>query len=176
MIAEKPDPQNSKNRLAIDSLCWLIKEAFESDIGDSIMSNLVNMREEDWTALPPGGGRSISDILEHVGWCKWMYEDYAFGTATLPGDKPPLIPANGARSRPREELLEWLKEGHAKWLAAVSQLADDSELERNRPTNWGEWLETRIIIRSMIGHDYYHAGEINHIRALLQGNDRWEYE
>lgn len=32
------------------------------------------------------------------------------------------------------------------------------------------------IIQIMIGHDYYHAGEINHLRSLLQGNDRWEYE
>jgi len=28
----------------------------------------------------------------------------------------------------------------------------------------------------MIAHDFYHAGEINHIRALLQGTDRWPYE
>lgn len=33
---------------------------------------------EGW---PPGGGRSIADILEHVAWSKWMYEDYAFGIA-----------------------------------------------------------------------------------------------
>jgi hypothetical protein len=27
----------------------------------------------------------------------------------------------------------------------------------------------------MIAHDFYHAGEINHLRALLQGSDRWPY-
>jgi len=175
MIAEKPDPLDSTNHIAIDTLCWLIEEAFEGDTGDSIMSNLVNVREEDWTAVPPGGGRSISDILEHVGWCKWMYEDYAFGTASLQGDKPPLVPGGSLRSRSHDELLAWLKEGHYKWLGSVRTLGDDSELECDRLTNWGEWMKTRIIIRSMIGHDYYHAGEINHLRALLQGNDRWEY-
>jgi hypothetical protein len=28
----------------------------------------------------------------------------------------------------------------------------------------------------MIAHDLYHAGEINHLRALLNGTDRWPYE
>lgn len=176
MIAEKQDTQVSMNRNTIDTLCWLIEDAFVGNLGDSIMSNLVNVREEDWTALPPGGERSIADILEHVGWCKWMYEDYAFGTASLPGDRPPLVPGETIRSRPHDELLSWLKEGHYKWLGSVRALPDDSELERDRLTNWGEWMKTRIIIRSMIGHDYYHAGEINHLRAILQGNDRWEYE
>ncbi len=176
MIPEKPSDNNSPNRKVLDTLCWLIEDAFVGDAGGSIMSNLVNLREEDWTALPPGGERSIADMLEHVGWCKWMYEDYAFGTASLPGDRPPIIPGGNRRSRPREELLTWLKEGHDKWLSSVRKLSDDSELERERLTNWGEWMKTSSIIRSMIGHDYYHAGEINHLRALLQGNDRWEYE
>jgi len=166
----------TKQHLAIDTLCWLIKDAFAGDLAHSLLSNLKDLRAEDWTALPPGGGRSIADILEHVGWCKWMYEDYAFGTASLPGDKPPLIPGGNLRSRPTSELMEWLKDGHDKWLGSVRALVDDSELERDRLTNWGEWMKTRTIIRIMIGHDYYHAGEINHLRALLQGKDRWEYE
>jgi len=173
----QPQPNgDTKGHQTIDTLCWLIDDAFQGDLSQSVINNLTHLREPDWTALPPGGGRSIADILEHVGWCKWMYEDYAFGTASMAGDKPPLIPPGGARSRPQGELVEWLKEGHAKWLASVRNLAEDGELERDRLTNWGEWLKTRTIIRIMIGHDYYHAGEINHPRALLQGNDRWEYE
>jgi uncharacterized damage-inducible protein DinB len=163
-------------RLAIDTLCWLIEYAFEGDLSDSLMINLKDIREEDWNAIPPGGGRSIADILEHVGWCKWMYEDYAFGAASLRGDQPPLIPTGGRRARPHEELLVWLKEGHNKWMASVRALSDDKELERERLTNWSEHLPTRDIVRIMIGHDYYHAGEINHLRSLLQGTDRWEYE
>jgi uncharacterized damage-inducible protein DinB len=153
----------------------MIECAFEGD-SDSLINNLQDIRDADWTALPTGGGRSIADILEHVGWCKWMYEDYALGTASLRGDQPPLIPAEGVRSRPRDELIEWLKEGHQKWLASVRALKDDRELSIERQTNWGERLPTRTIIRLMIGHDHYHAGEINHLRALLQGNDHWEYE
>jgi uncharacterized damage-inducible protein DinB len=161
------------SKIALDTLCWFIEDAFDGDLSHSVMSNLKNIQNEDWIALPSGAGRSIADILEHVGWCKWMYEDYAFG---LKGDQPPLIPSGGLRSRPHEELLDWLKEGHNQWLASVRALRDDHELERERLTNWGEHLPTHNIIRIMIGHDYYHAGEINHLRSLLQGTDRWEYE
>ena len=105
-----------------------------------------------------------------------MYEDYAFGSASLRGDRPPLVPQADARSRPYGELLAWLTEGHRRWLNSVRALANDSELDKDRLTNWGERLPTRDIIRIMIAHDFYHAGEINHIRALLQGTDRWPYE
>ena len=162
-------------RSSIDTLAWLIEGAFDGDPDQSLLASLRNLRDEDWLMLPPGASRSIAEILEHVGWAKWMYEDYAFGTASLRGDQPPLIPWNGASSRPREELLAWLTEGHQRWLASVRALPNDSELDQDRLTNWGDHLPTRSIIRIMIGHDFYHAGEINHIRAPLQGTDRWPY-
>ena len=164
------------SRTVIETLVWLIEDAFHGDPDNSLLSNLRDLREEDWTALPAGSNRSIADILEHVGWSKWMYENYAFGSATMRGDEPPLIPANGVRSRPHNELLDWLTEGHGRWLNSVRSLSDDSELDRERLTNWGDRLPTRVIIRIMIAHDFYHAGEINHMRALLQGTDRWPYD
>lgn len=165
----------TSSHLSIDTLCWLIQDAFDGDPSQSLMGNLANIGEQDWLALPINGGRSIAEMLEHVGWCKWMYENYAFGDASLRGDQPPLIPMEGIKSRPIDELLAWLKDGQAKWLSSVRALKDDGELEQERLTNWGELLPTRSIIRIMIGHDYYHAGEINHLRSLLQGNDYWEY-
>ena len=164
------------SHIAIDTLARLIEEAFDGDPSHSLLANLHDLREEDWTVTLGEGGRSVADILEHVGWSKWMYEDYAFGSASMRGDQPPLIPEGGARSRPHEELLIWLTEGHRRWLASVRALADDSELDRERLTNWGERLPTRDIIRIMIAHDFYHAGEINHLRALLQKTDRWPYD
>lgn len=176
MLDDKPEIHiQSSKKVATDTLCWMIEQAFDGD-GHSLMANLKNIRDEDWTALPPRGGRSIADILEHVGWCKWMYEDYAFGTASLRGDQPPMIPPGGVRSRPTIELLQWLRQGHNKWIASVRALKNDRELELDRSTNWGERLPTKTILRIMIAHDYYHAGEINHLRSLLQETDRWEYE
>ncbi len=166
----------SPSRTAIETLAWLVEQAFDGDPSHALLANLRDLREEDWTATPREGGRSIADILEHVGWSKWMYEDYAFGPASMRGDRPPLIPEGGARSRPRDQLLIWLTEGHQRWLASVRALPDDSELDRERLTNWDEWLPTRDIIRILIAHDFYHAGEINHLRALIQGTDRWPYD
>jgi uncharacterized damage-inducible protein DinB len=164
------------SRTAIETLAWLTQEAFAGDPDHSLLTNLRELHEEDWTALPLGAGRSIADVLEHVGWAKWMYEDYAFGTASMRGDQPPLVPADGARSRPHKELLEWLTEGYRRWLASIRALEDDSELDRERLANWGDRLPTSVLIRILIAHDFYHAGEINHIRALLHGTDRWPYE
>jgi uncharacterized damage-inducible protein DinB len=174
-IANQPSRTESSHT-TIDTLAWLIEEAFEGDPSHSLLANLQDLREEDWVALPSGSGRSIADILEHVGWSKWMYEDYAFGSASMRGDQPPLVPDGKIRSRPHDELLAWLTEGHRRWLASVRALTDDSELDVDRLTNWRERLPTRIIIRIMIAHDLYHAGEINHLRALLQGTDRWPYD
>jgi uncharacterized damage-inducible protein DinB len=165
----------TESRVAIETLAGLSEYAFEGDSDESLMANLHDMREGDWTALPPGAERTIADVLQHVGWAKWMYEDYAFGPGTMRGDEPPLIPAHGATSRPHGELLEWLREGQRRWLASVRALPDDTELDHARLTSWGDYLWTRNIIRIMIGHDFYHAGEINHARALLQGTDRWPY-
>ncbi|HEX2992604.1 MAG TPA: DinB family protein [Anaerolineales bacterium] len=166
----------ASSRTALQTLIWMIEDAFDGDPDHSLLANLRNLQDEEWTRLPQGGTRSVADVLEHVGWSKWMYEEYAFGSASLRGDQPPLIPAGGARSRPPEELLEWLKEGHRRWLASVRALANDTELDRERLTNWGDLLPTRKILRILIAHDLYHAGEINHIRALLQGTDRWPYD
>jgi len=176
MAADWISPDSPIQHCKIDTLCWLIEDAFRGGQAQALLRNLADLREQDWTAIPPGGGRSIADILEHVGWCKWMYEDYAFGPATMRGDQPPLVPGGGARSRPHHELVAWLETGHDKWLASVRALKDDAELDQQRLTNWGELMPTLEIIRIMIGHDYYHAGEINHLRSLIQGTDRWEYE
>jgi hypothetical protein len=176
---------SSNSHTAIDTFIWMIQEAFEGDPAQSLLANLEGLEEKDWAALPPGAGRSIGEILEHVGWAKWMYTDYAFGPGSMRGDQPPLTPEvgaseggaseGGAAFRPPQELLTWLGQGHRQWLAAVRDLPDDAELERPRLTNWGEFLPTRDLIRILIAHDFYHAGEINHLRALIHGTDRWPY-
>ncbi len=72
---------SASSRTAIDTLVWLSDDAFAGDPAHSLLANPRDLPAEDWTALPPGGGRSIADILEHVAWSNWMYDDYAFGAA-----------------------------------------------------------------------------------------------
>ena len=54
----------------------------------SLLGNLRTLVPEDWLLVPPGGHRSIRDIVRHVGGCKFMYHDYAFGGATLTWEDP----------------------------------------------------------------------------------------
>jgi hypothetical protein len=169
------EQSSAGSRAAIDLLVWLIEGAFERDNNHALLVNLTTVSDQQWNALPPGGGRTIADIVEHVAWCKWMYEDYAFGPGTLRGDEPPLVPPASQRSRPRGELMAWLIEGHRRWVRSIQALGDDAELDKLRLTSWGEWLPTRTIIAIMNAHDLYHAGEINHLRGVLAGTDRWEY-
>jgi len=77
-------------------------------------------------------------MVAHVGACKYVYENHAFGDASLRWDDP---------------------------------LVDQKRLRQASAT-----AETRWIIKSTIEHDLYHAGEINRMQALRQGNDRRAFE
>jgi hypothetical protein len=168
------------SRSGIDALLYLLDEAFrgrgieESDESQALLPNLATVPDDAWRALPAGAARSIEAIAVHVGSCKIMYDDYGFGLGTLQFATPEVEPwPEGAV--PRAEVVPWLEAAHDRLVDHVRALADDVELERPRPANWGEDRETRWLIAALITHDAYHAGEINHIRSLLDGDDRWRY-
>jgi hypothetical protein len=72
-------------------------------------------------------------------------------------------------------LLDWTDRGQRQFRAHVATL-DDDQLLAPRRANWGREYETRWLIKVMMEHDVYHAGEINHLRSLHQLDDRWEHE
>ncbi len=158
----------------VDQFLYLLDEAFDGNPEHSLLGNLRTVAAEDWEWLPPDGRRSIRQIIAHVGACKYMYENHAFGDAALTWTDPLVNPAALRPDGPVEAVLEWVQEGQRRLRESVARL-EDAELREPRKTNWGETRETRWIISVMIEHDLYHAGEINHIRALRQGNDRWAY-
>jgi hypothetical protein len=167
-------------RNGIEALLYLLDEAFrgpgieETDESQALLSNLATVREEWWRARPAGAERTIESIALHIGSCKIMYDDYAFGAGTLDWGTTEVEPwAEG--EAPPDALRSWLETTHARLVEHVVALEDDSELDRPRMTNWGELQPTRWIIAAMVTHDAYHAGEINHIRSLLHGDDRWRY-
>ena len=159
--------------IAISQLLYLIDEAFDGDAWHSLLGNLRSLTPEAWQWVPPGGHRSIRDIVQHVGSCKLMYENHAFGDATLTFDHP-LVEGSERLATVASATL-WLREGQERLRRSIATLADD-DLLLPRMTNWGEPKETRWIIAVMIQHDLYHAGEINHIRSLHLQHDRWAYE
>ena len=164
---------------ASEQLVYLLDEAFagkgieETNESQSLLMNLSAVTEALWRAPPPGGTRTIESIALHVGSCKVMYDEYAFGEGNLQWDDPTVQPwPEGAA--PMEETIEWLRRVHAALTAHVASL-DDAALRELRPANWGEMREARWLISMLIQHDTYHAGEINHIRSLLSSDDRWKW-
>jgi hypothetical protein len=41
-------------RTAVETLIWLIEDAFEGDPDHSLIANIRELRDEDWSALPSG--------------------------------------------------------------------------------------------------------------------------
>jgi hypothetical protein len=167
-------------RAAIEAMLYLMDEAFrgagieETNESQALLPNLATVDPSAWRAVPAGASRSIESIALHVGMCKVMYEDYAFGDGTLVWDEPAVQPwPEGAA--PMGEAVRWLERVHDRLVSRVAALADDSELDRPRLANWGELRPTRWLISTLVTHDAYHAGEINHLRSFLGPDDRWRH-
>jgi uncharacterized damage-inducible protein DinB len=167
-------------RGGIEALLDLLEEAFrgrgieESNESQALLTNLATVPDDAWRALPAGAARTIESIALHVGACMIMYDDYAFGTGSLRFATPEVEPFAGG-SGERGEIVGWLEGAHDRVVRHIAALPRDGELDRPRQTNWGEPRPTRWIIATMITHDAYHAGEINHLRSMLGPDDRWRY-
>ena len=101
-------------------------------------------------------------MVRHVGYFKHVYQSCAFGDGSRPENGPSRT-SHGWFSL--EELLAWTRDGHRLLVDSASAL-EDGELEQPRKVHWGDLLPTRSIVRIMIEHGVYRAGEINHLRAV----------
>lgn len=167
-------------RIAVEQLLYLMDEAFEGNQWHALIPNLANVTDDDWLWTPPDGARTVRLLTAHVGACKYVYDDHAFGDAAMGWNDPAGDLGYGmedlqteailANEPSRTDVITWLTQGHLRLREHVAAL-NDAELSRPRRNHRDEMKETRFIISTMIEHDLYHAGEINHIRALRQGND-----
>lgn len=160
------------SRVGIEQYLYLLDQAFESSTTQEhgLLTNLASVSDDEWLWVPGGGQRSMAEIAEHVGECMFMYADHGFGDGSMSWHE------FDARYQPlpgKEQMMAWLREGHTVFRGRVDALKDDSQLTELRKAPWGGEYETRWLIAAMIEHDLYHAGEINHIRALAQQNDAW---
>ena len=152
------------SRAGIEQLLYQMDEAFKDNPFHSLMKNLGTVRDDDWEWLPTDGRRSILHIVQHVAYATYLYENHAFGDRSLTWD-PGNLPAESS------ELIAWLQDGENRLRGSVAALKDDGELLQPRMMPWGTEANTRWMVNSHIQHGLYHAGEINHIRALHQRND-----
>ena len=155
------------SRAVLDFLAWQLDQSFEGKPEHSLMANLSSVTNDTLDQLPPGGGRTLRDLIVHCASVKRMHVDHAFGEGELTwwttwNGEGALEDAN------LERLTSWLRDAHAEAQEAVAKLGSDEELFAQRNTHWGEGCETRLLIDAILIHDIYHAGEINHLRGLLK--------
>jgi hypothetical protein len=164
---------------ALGEVVFLMEEAFrgrgieDTNETQSLIGNLATVDDASWRARPVGGTRTIASIVLHVGSCKVMYDEYAFGAGVTTWDDASLLPWT-EDDAPRAPAIEWLVTTHERLMGHVRSLGD-GDLAVPRMTNWGEERETRWLLSTLIQHDVYHAGEINHLRALVASDDRWRW-
>jgi hypothetical protein len=158
---------------AVEQLRYLLDEAFAGQNWHSLLANLRAITPGEWGWVPPGGHRPIREIVRHVGGTRLVYENHAFGDARLRWDDPTVLGGDALGDPP--SAIAWLRAGHERLRRRVAAL-DDAALARLRPTTWGASRETRWIIMILIQHDIYHAGEINHLRAVCRRDDRWAFD
>jgi hypothetical protein len=169
------------DRGGIEAMLYLLDEAFRgagieaSNESQALLPNISTVPDGAWHALPDGLSRSVEAIAIHVGACKVMYDDYAFGAGTLRFGTPEVEPWRDGESE-MSQVIPWLEAAHQRLVDHIAGLSGDAELDVLRLTNWGERRPTRWIIATMITHDAYHAGEINHLRSLLGPDDRWRFQ
>jgi len=175
------------SRAAVEQYVYLLDEAFEGidKPWHSILGNLASVTEDDWLWTPTGGARTVRGITSHVGGAVYLYYDRVFGDYAVFGE--PIasnVPAGNLgvgtedlesvhrleNEPPMAAVIAWVAERARAFRDAVSQL-DDAALMEQRSNHHGEPFAIRWFITVMIQHYSYHAGEINHIRALHQGND-----
>jgi hypothetical protein len=151
-----------------------------------MLGNLRPVSEADWLWTPAGGSRTIRQITAHVGGAAYLYYDRAFGGGMVFGnpvrgfDAPAGnlgvgtadldSPKRLANEPPMADVVAWVTERARAFRDAVAQL-DDAYLEQERTSHFGKVYPLRWFAGVMIQHYAYHAGEINHIRALNQAND-----
>jgi DinB superfamily len=166
-------------RSGIEQLLYMMDRTITADTSfgtwHSFLINLGDVGDEDWLWVPEGGERSIFEIVQHAGEVVYAYDSCAFGDGSMHWNKPGSIPTID-ESTPRNEVVRWLREGHQRYRDHVAALKDDAQLAEMRPGLWNDEHETRWLVTQIIQHDLYHAGEINHIRALRHRNDNWGNE
>lgn len=175
-------------RAAVDQLVYLLDESFEGveKPWHSMLGNLASVTEGDWLWVPSGGARTIRQITSHVGGAAYLYYDRVFGNYAVFGDPVESwnVPAGNLgfgleeldntypleHEPPMANVIAWITERARAFRDAVAGL-DDAGLTEERVNHRGEPFTIRWFIGVMIQHYCYHAGEINHIRALSQRND-----
>jgi hypothetical protein len=158
--------------VAVRELLYLLDQSFDANDEHSLMANLKSVRIDDWLWKPAGGHRSIRRLAEHAGTAYYAYGNHLFGDATQTYQGLIATAPSAQTPDAMRETFDWIARGYGEFREGLAAL-DDGQLGAPTKTHYGEVTEVRFAVGVVIGHAIYHGGEINHIRALHQGNDAW---
>ena len=168
------EPANPKVSQLIGLLDHALEESpdrFGTQHWHSLLWNLHNVRPEDWDTQPAQGSRTIRDIVQHIGMAFLAYDNHVFGDATRSWSEAAIdgVPPGEAPA----EMISWLREAHSRFRNSSASLTDSQLAEL---CSWGAPWTYQRIIEVVIQHPFYHIGEINYVRAILQDNNDWYHQ
>jgi uncharacterized damage-inducible protein DinB len=154
---------------AIASLVTQLDEAFDRSSwhGTNLRGSLRGLSAARAAWRPGPGRHSAWEIALHAAY--WKYAAWRRltgekrGAFARPGSNWFQTPAPASEAAWRRD-LELLRRYHGALRAAVARLADD-DLERRPP---GSRETTGRLVRGIVAHDLYHAGQIQLIKRLAR--------
>jgi hypothetical protein len=118
--------------------------------------------------LEPPPFTTIGWRLVHMGSCKIMYHEHAFGQRRD-------MWAELTSIHTAKEAIQQYDEGHRLLMQALASL-DDAALDGTSQTNWGEQWPTWRIFWHMLKHDLQHGAEIGAVRDMYAHRDSLKNE
>jgi len=159
-------------RFAVEHFLALLNQSFDGDGAHSLLGNIRDVRAEDWAWSPLGGERTIRQILEHAAIAKHLHAEHLFGAAKR--SYLDVHAESPLRTRPADThaLLDWARHAHATFTRGLESL-QDADMDTPTRRHYGTVQTKASVIGVMVQHDCYHAGEINHLRAIRHADDTW---
>lgn len=148
----------------------------ESELAHAEMLEALDgvTEHQAWAVLQQGGtdylhsDGSVHGITLHVATAKVMYASAAFrGTEVRWRDLAERVESFEPSWKPA---MEYLAEAQEYWLSSWSSLTD-AELEREVSHPQGAMWPAWKIVRMMVHHDSYHAGQIAVLRYAVAESD-----
>ncbi len=157
-------------RTRVNFLKELLVQAYEGSRWHSFKAAVRGLTPEEAIWRPPTGYKgfrwadgSILRIVFHVGADKIVQISTAFGEGAV--DWTAMEHRFKAMGSDLNAALQIAQEGYETSLDALAPLSDD-DLLVERPYWGGGRMPTGDLFLMLAEHDFYHAGQIQYIRAL----------
>ncbi|HZS05227.1 MAG TPA: DinB family protein [Blastocatellia bacterium] len=124
--------------------------------GPALRDVLARVSPEQAAARPIAGAHSIWELVQHIAAWEGVFAGRLEGIPAAEPEEGDFPPAGQVTQEAWAQTLARLESAHQRLLSAVARVSD-SALEE---TVVGRNYSTRIMLRGLIRHHVYHAGQI----------------